>query len=155
MANKFNPQSKNLIVLSVKIRTTGDIINYLFPLNPASLSINQASRVSSTFTYGAKVFQNLGAGLKTISIEGHTGYKLSYGRYGLQEGKSQPGSAVTSNTISDSATGAGHWLDLYAIIQLIKGENKYLSGVSAITDSFSVDNIDNIDTALYFFLECR
>ena len=141
MAIKFNPHSKNLIVLSVKIRTTGETINYLFPLNPGSLSINQASRVSATFTYGAKVFQNLGAGLKTLSIEGHTGYKLAYGRYGLQEGKSMPGSASQP----DRTSGAGHWLDLYAITQLIKGENKYISGITAITNSFTVDNIDNIE----------
>jgi hypothetical protein len=147
MATRFNPQAKNLIVISVKIRTTGDTISYLFPLNPSSLTINQASRVSATFTYGAKVFQNLGAGLKTLSIEGHTGYKLDPKKYGIQApvAKSTLSAAVAP---ADSAPGKSLWLDLYSIIQLIKGENKYLgtSWAATIKDSFSVDNIDNIET---------
>lgn len=147
MATRFNPQAKNLIVISVKIRTTGDTISYLFPLNPNSLTINQASRVSATFTYGAKVFQNLGAGLKTLSIEGHTGYKLDPKKYGIQApvAKSTLSAAVAP---ADSAPGKSLWLDLYSIIQLIKGENKYLgtSWAATIKDSFSVDNIDNIET---------
>jgi len=147
MANKFNPQSKNLIVLSVKIRTTGDIINYLFPLNPASLSINQASRVSATFTYGAKVFQNLGAGLKTLSIEGHTGYKLDYFKYGLQGSTSALASGADDlDKKAGPQEGKKHWLNLYSIIQLIKGENKYISRYSTLTSEFTVDNIDQIET---------
>jgi len=136
----FNPKTKNLIVLLVKIRSTQETISYLFPLNPASLSTNQASRVSATFTYGDKVFQNLGAGLKTLSIEGHTGYKLDRLKYGLQEGKSDI-------FVGGDQTGNLHWLDLYALIQLIKGENKYISKHSkTITPKFSVDNIDEIET---------
>lgn len=119
----FNPNTKKLIVLSVKIRTTQETINYLFPLNPGSLTINQASRVSATFTYGAKVFQNLGAGLKTLSIEGHTGYKLDREKYGLQKAES----SLAANLPPDSTAGVAHWLDLYSLIQLIKGENKYIS----------------------------
>lgn len=128
-------------MLSVKLRAKADEINYLFPLNPSSLTINQASRVSATFTYGAKVFQNLGAGLKTLSFEGHTGYRLDYTKYGLQGASSSlnPGAKVP-------LPGALHWLDLYALIQLIKGENKYISSIDGITKAFSVDNIDNVET---------
>ena len=143
MVSIYNPRSSNLIVLSVKIRTTQEWIDYLFPLNPASLSINQASRVSATFTYGTKVFQNLGAGLKTISMEGHTGYKLDKYKYGLR------GSASDLSAIADLAEGStpgkSTWLDLYTIIQLIKGENKFLTKFSAISDKYSVDNIDKIE----------
>jgi len=142
MAQVYNPRSSNLIVLKVKIKTTGETIDYLFPLNPASLTINQASRVSSTFTYSARVFQNLGAGLKTLSFEGHTGYKLNYGRYGLQSGKSVLGAALPP----DRSAGAGHWLDLYSLIQLVKGENKYISSIDAIKNEYSVDNVENIDS---------
>lgn len=144
MASIYNPRSSNLIVLSVKIRTTQEWIDYLFPLNPASLQINQSSRVSATFTYGTKVFQNLGAGLKTISMEGHTGYKLDKYKYGLR------GSASDLSAIADlsegSTPGKSTWLDLYTIIQLIKGENKFLTKFAAISDKFSVDNIDKIET---------
>ncbi len=145
MAQIYNPNSKSLIVLSVKIRTTQETIDFLFPLNPASLTTNQASRVSATFTYGAKVFQNLGAGLKTLSFEGHTGYKLDPTRYGLQV---SPSSLAVATAPGLSAPGKAMWLDLYSLIQLIKGENKFLSGfkVSPISEDFSVDNIDNIET---------
>lgn len=142
----FNPYSKNLIVLSIKLRTMDKTIDYLFPLNPTSLSINQSNRVSATFTYGAKVFQNLGAGLKTISIEGHTGYRLDTLKYGLQtSSKSELADRVSYN--SDASLGSLLWLDLYAFIQMIKGENKYLSEYeSTIKSSFSIDNIDKIES---------
>jgi len=136
-----NPRTGNLIVLSVKIRKTKETISYLFPLNPSSLTINQQSRVSSTFTYGDKVFQNLGAGLKTLSFEGHTGYKINKQTYGLK-GNSDLSSAIDLTT----GTGKQHWLDLYALVQLIKGENKYLSKyIGSIKDVFSADNIDGIE----------
>jgi len=143
-----NPQSMNLIVLSAMIRSTQETISFIFPLNPASLTINQASRVSATFTYGAKVFQNLGAGLKTISIEGHTGFRLNIQKYGLNVmGQSEKNSELAIRAARQSDRfGAGHWLDLYAFIQLIKGENKYISSIRAITDEFSVDNIDEIES---------
>lgn len=164
MASINNPRSKNLIVLQVKLRTRADTdtIDYLFPLNPASLTINQASRVSATFTYGAKVFQNLGAGLKTLSFEGHTGYRINKDKYGLQNDRSSlalsslneaqgPQLPNTTNTAGHPVDGKIHWLDLYAVIQLIKGENKYLTahnqtGSGGVTDSFSIDNIDNIES---------
>ena len=157
MASFNNPRSKNLIVMLVKLRSRDDTIDYLFPLNPGSLTINQASRVSATFTYGAKVFQNLGAGLKTLSIEGHTGYRLSKDKYGLQNDVSDlalaslqeasgPLRRGATNIAGHPVDGKIHWLDLYSIIQLVKGENKYLiSHRQAVTDSFSVDNIDNIE----------
>lgn len=149
MASKplYNPRTKNLIVLSVKIRTTDETIDYLFPLNPSSLTINQASRVSATFTYGDKVFQNLGAGLKTLSIEGHTGYRLDYGKYGSQGFTSDLASGAEDLDVRSSPQqGKKHWLDLYAIIQLIKGENKFIKKyIASVTDSFSIDNIDNIE----------
>jgi len=102
--------------------------------------------VSATFTYGSKVFQNLGAGLKTISIEGHTGYRLDYKKYGSQEFASDL--AMTAQDLHPKASpqeGKKHWLDLYSVIQLVKGENKFIKKFSTITDSFSVDNIDNIE----------
>jgi len=140
----FNPQSKNLIVLSVKLRETFETIKYLFPLNPGSLSISQANRVSATFTYGAKVFQNLGAGLKTISIEGHTGYRLDPYKYGIQGGSSEL--AFAAAVPIDSAPGKALWLDLYALVQLMKGENKYLPKYSTVKSEFLVGNMDLIDT---------
>jgi len=140
----FNPQSKNLIVLSVKLRRTFETIKYLFPLNPASLTITQASRVSATFTYGAKVFQNLGAGLKNISIEGHTGYRLDARKYGIQKSASEL--ALNAALELSPSPGKLLWLDLYALVQLVKGENKYLPKYSTVKDNFSVDNIDLIDT---------
>lgn len=142
----YNPRTKNLMVLSVKLRTTQETIRYLFPLNPSSLTINQASRVSSIFTYGSKVFQNLGAGLKTISIEGHTGYRLDYPKYGTQGFASDL--AVGAEDLDPNAPrqeGKKHWLDLYAIVQLIKGENIFIKRFSTIKDKFSIDNIDNIE----------
>jgi hypothetical protein len=139
--DRYNPNSSRLIVLSVYAGSGG--VQYLFPLNPSSLTINQQNRVSSTFTYAGKVFQNLGAGLKTISIEGHTGYKLDLGKYGLQSGSSDLSIAATHSL--EKQTGGRHWLDLYSIIQLVKGENKYLSGVVDEIDQFySIDNIDKI-----------
>lgn len=143
----FNPQSRNLIVLSVKLRNQDQQVDYLFPLNPSSLSINQANRVSATFTYGAKVFQNLGAGLKTISMEGHTGYRLDAKKYGLQEATSILAWGAQS-TPGRHTEGKQHWLDLYAVIQLIKGENKYLRNYkfTQITSNFDVRNIDNIES---------
>ncbi len=144
MANIYNPRTKNLIVLSVKIRTTQEWVDYVFPLNPSSLTISQASRVSATFTYGAKVFQNLGAGLKTITIEGHTGYRLSKDRYGIQGITSDL--STTADLAIGSTDGKSTWLDLYSVTQLIKGENKFIPKQSAISDSFSVDNIDKIET---------
>jgi hypothetical protein len=143
----FNPNTRNLIVLSVKLRSAAEEIDYLFPLNPNSLTTNQASRVSATFTYGAKVFQNLGAGLKTISIEGHTGYRMDYAKYGTRGFTSDLASGAED--LSDKASpqaGKKHWLDLYALIQLIKGENKFIRKFASISDTFSVDNIDNIES---------
>jgi len=147
--------------MQIKLRTRSETIDYLFPLNPSSLTINQASRVSATFTYGAKVFQNLGAGLKTLSFEGHTGYRLSKDKYGLQKDTSSlalsalqetpgPLQRGASNTAGQPTDGKIHWLDLYSVIQMVKGENKYLSahnstGSGGVTESFSVDNIDNIE----------
>jgi hypothetical protein len=144
MSTRFNPQAKNLIVFSVALRRTKQTITYLFPLNPASLTINQASRVSATFTYAAKVFQNLGAGLKTLSIEGHTGYKLDPKKYGIQGGpRSDLASAAAP---ADSAPGKSLWLDLYSLVQLIKGENKFLSQYQKeVKNFFTIDNIDNIE----------
>lgn len=150
-----NPSTKNLIVLSVKLRNRDKTIDYLFPLNPASLTINQASRVSATFTYGAKVFQNLGAGLKTLSIEGHTGYRLSRDKYGLQDDVSSlaiasldvfTGPTTPGTVVQTPPDGKIHWLDLYSIIQLIKGENKYLTAYQGyVKAEYEVDNIDNIE----------
>ncbi len=142
----YNPRTNNLIVLAVKIRDRAETVDFLFPLNPSSLTINQSSRVSATFTYSAKVFQNLGAGLKTLSIEGHTGYQLSWSKYGLNVGNSALSNNETVNAEGNVGTGRWHWLNLYSLIQLVKGENIFLQAqVPEIKKDFSVENIDSVE----------
>ncbi len=147
MVQIYNPRTNNLIVLAVKIRARAETVDFLFPLNPSSLSISQSSRVSATFTYAAKVFQNLGAGLKTLSIEGHTGYRLSWSKYGLNVGDSALSNNETVNAEGNTGTGRWHWLNLYSLTQLVKGENIFLQAqVPEIKKDFLIDNIDNIET---------
>lgn len=142
MATTYNPHSKNLIVLSVKLRKANKWIDYIFPLNPASVTTNQASRVSATFTYAGKVFQNLGAGLKTLVIEGHTGYRLNPYKYGIQGDAS---TLAVSAAPGETAPGKALWLDLYSLIQLVKGENKFLTKNGTVTEDFSIENIEEIE----------
>lgn len=153
-----NPRSRKLVVIKIEYKDGKGVTNFLFPLNPAEFSETQVSRVSSVFTYGEKVFQNLGRGLKTVTISGHTGFRLDYNLYGIFSSPSgsddslasiRSGSKLQSNLASQDAIasdGARLFLDLKSIIQLIKGENIFLKGPveSQISENFSVENLDKI-----------
>lgn len=154
-----NPRPKKLIVLKVEYKNNDGLTNYLFPLNPTEFNVTQASRVNAVFTYGEKVFQNLGRGLKTLTISGHTGYKLNYDKYGLfsatadsveSSGSLVSGSKLQSTLASQDPSfsdGEKLFLDLYSLIQLIKGENIFISGgrtEDEIFPRYSVENIDKI-----------
>jgi hypothetical protein len=151
-----NPNPKKLIVLKVIYRDNLGSTSFLFPLNPAEFEVTQSNRVGTVFTYGEKVFQNLGRGLKTITISGHTGFRIDYNNYGIFSSSENAldsqispasGSKKESGLVTDLATdGANLFLDLYSVIQLIKGENVFLSGdpEANIDRSYSIDNIDKI-----------
>ena len=141
MAKITNPQGNSLMILLVEFDTAKEL-RFVFPINPSELTINQASRVSATFTYGKKVIQNLGRGLKTISMTGMTGYRMDMETYGIQRPSTK---SVEIPSAAHGITGKYHWLDLYAVIQLIKGENIFLDGLSdQIKKEYSIDNLKKI-----------
>jgi hypothetical protein len=105
--------SNQLFVLNVKFEGAPPI-KFSFPINPEEISVDQQSRVGVIFTYGSKVFQNLGRGLKTITLSGHTGFRVAPE---LNNVFSQ------FSPIVFEKEGKRSYLDLYALIQAIKGEN--------------------------------
>jgi len=156
-----NPNPSKLVVLKVEYKNNKGVSTFLFPLNPTEFTVEQSNRVGVTFTYGEKIFQNLGRGLKTITMSGHTGFKLSYDKYGLFSAvtngiESQTSTISGSKTASDlsefndvsDTDGKNLFLDLYALIQLIKGENIFLGSLpeSQVTETYSIENIDKIET---------
>lgn len=154
-----NPNPSKLVVLKVEYKDNKGVSSFLFPLNPAEFTVEQSNRVGVTFTYGEKVFQNLGRGMKTITMSGHTGFKLDYSTYGLFSSETNAIESQTSDisggpkasqisNLNDVTTGKNLFLDLYSLIQLIKGENVFIAGApeDQITASYSIDNIDKIKT---------
>jgi hypothetical protein len=149
-----NPSKNRLIVLKVNYKENKGSNSFLFPLNPSDITITQLSRVTAAFTYGEKIFQNLGRGLKTINIVGHTGYRLDKDIYGLyeQSQNSLDTSSINSGrkiktlgSTNEMSDGASLFLDLYGLIQLIKGENKFINNNTIISSNYSIENLDKIE----------
>lgn len=173
-----NPNEKNSIILRLYFDNIKTTVSFPFPLNPENMVINQANRVTPIFTYGSSVYQNLGKGIKTINISGMTGYRLASSYAFESEGitnvlketamLSQTTIRTKTETIIDetnrrfntttreattneTSEGKKSFLNLYAMIQLLKGESFYFAfeGLGMpVPDKYDLKNVKNVKAQL-------